>query len=107
MQNQGFSYWATTTWKEFLEITGEILTGLTHKTLDVGLHLKSAWHFVQKNAANRNIYTTVRSEGDLMRNPHLYLKSRKIKWPSSGKSLKLVEGCNPNDFGRISSLSLA
>lgn len=74
-----------------------------------GLHLKSAWHFVQKNAANRNIYTTVRSKGDLMRNSHLYLKSRKIKWPSSGKaqSLKLVEGCNPNDFGRISSLSLA
>lgn len=83
-----------------------ILTGLKHKTLDVGLQLKSAWHFVQKNAANRNICITVRNEGDLMRNSHLFLKSRKIKWPSSGKaqSLKLVGGCNPDDFGRISSL---
>lgn len=56
-----------------------LLTGLMHKTLDVGLHLKSAWHFVQKNAANRNIYTRVRNEGDLMRNSYLGLKSRKIK----------------------------
>lgn len=76
-----------------------------YKTLELGLHLKSARHLVQKMLPTETFI--VRNEGDLMRNSHLYLKARKIKWPSSGKaqSLQPVEGCNPDGFGRISSLT--
>lgn len=50
-------------------------TGLMYKTLDLGLHLKSAWHLVQKMLPTETFI--VRKEGDLMRNSHLYLKARR------------------------------
>lgn len=70
------------------EIPGDyrrnLLTGLMYKTLDLGLHLKSAWHLVQKMLPTETFL--VRNEGDLMRNSHLCSKARKIKWPASAKT---------------------